>query len=152
MQRAQALRNINLVNRNYALSTDLHDAQAQMAVVVAQNRLLKGQLSGSSGDALHSLHTEMLFCVLVRTAPGQICMRTLMVHTAYQHALLSIVLTLGIMYLIIICVFIILPDLVWSEAVTIRGCQGINDTVNPLLRCSCSRAMLDKKDKSYVCC
>ena len=101
---------------------------------------------------LHSLHTDMLFCVLVRTAPGQICMRTLMVHTSYQQALLSVVLTPGIMYLIIIFVFIILPNLIWSEAVTICGCQGINDAVDPSLRCGCSRAMLDKKDKSYVCC
>ena len=49
-QRAQALQNIDLVDRNYALSNDLHDAQAQMAAIVAQNRLLQGQLSGSSGD------------------------------------------------------------------------------------------------------
>jgi hypothetical protein len=125
-----------------------------MAAVVAQNRLLQGHLSGSSGDppALHSLHTDTSFWVLVRTAPGQMCVHTLMVHTAYQHALLIIVLTPGIMYLIIIFVFIILPDLVWSEAVTIRGCQGMKDAVNPLLRCGCSHTMLDKKDKSYVCC
>jgi hypothetical protein len=31
------------------------------------------------------------------------------------------------------------------------GWQGIYDSVNVLLRCGCSRYMLDKKDKSYVC-
>jgi hypothetical protein len=36
-QRANALQNIVLVDKNYALENNLHEAQAQMAAIVAQN-------------------------------------------------------------------------------------------------------------------
>jgi hypothetical protein len=47
MQRATALKTIVLADKNYALENDLHEAQAQMAAIVAQNKLLQEQLSGS---------------------------------------------------------------------------------------------------------
>ncbi len=46
-QRATALKSIALVDKNYALENNLHEAQAQMAAIVAQNKLLQEQLSGS---------------------------------------------------------------------------------------------------------
>ncbi len=46
-QWATALKTIALVDKNYALENDLHEAQAQMAAIVAQNKLLQEQLSGS---------------------------------------------------------------------------------------------------------
>ena len=46
-QRANALKNIALVDKNYAQENNLHEAQAQMAAIVAQNRLLQEQLFGS---------------------------------------------------------------------------------------------------------
>ena len=46
LQRAQALQNTDLVDKNYSLSNDLQEVHAQMAVVLAQNRLLKERLSG----------------------------------------------------------------------------------------------------------
>jgi hypothetical protein len=44
---ATALKTIALVDKNYALENDLYEAQAQMAAIVAQNKLLQEQLSGS---------------------------------------------------------------------------------------------------------
>jgi hypothetical protein len=44
--RATALKTIALVDKNYALENNLHEAQAQMAAIVAQNKLLQ-ELSGS---------------------------------------------------------------------------------------------------------
>jgi hypothetical protein len=46
-QRATALKTIELVDKNNALENNLHEAQAQMAAIVAQNKLLQEQLSGS---------------------------------------------------------------------------------------------------------
>ena len=46
-QQANAPKNIALVDKNYALENDLHEAQAKMAAIVAQNKLLQEQLSGS---------------------------------------------------------------------------------------------------------
>ena len=46
-QRATALKTIALVDKNYALENDLHEAQTEMAAIVAQNKLLQEQLSGS---------------------------------------------------------------------------------------------------------
>jgi hypothetical protein len=47
-QRANALKNIALVDKNYALENDLHEVKAQMAAIVAQNaNELQEQLSGS---------------------------------------------------------------------------------------------------------
>jgi hypothetical protein len=46
-QRATALKTIVLVDKNYALENNLHEAQAQMAAIVAQNKLLQEELSGS---------------------------------------------------------------------------------------------------------
>jgi hypothetical protein len=42
---AKALRNIDLVNKNFALENDLAVIQDQMASILAQNRLLQEQLS-----------------------------------------------------------------------------------------------------------
>jgi hypothetical protein len=46
-QQANAPKNIALVDKNYALENNLHEAQAKMAAIVAQNKLLQEQLSGS---------------------------------------------------------------------------------------------------------
>ncbi len=46
-QRATALKTITLVDNNYALENNFHEAQAQMAAIVSQNKLLQEQLSGS---------------------------------------------------------------------------------------------------------
>ena len=45
--RANALKTIALVDKKYALENNLHKAQAQMAAIVAQNKLLQEQLSDS---------------------------------------------------------------------------------------------------------
>ncbi len=46
-QQATTLKTIALVDKNYALENDLHEAQAQMSAIVSQNKLLQEQLSGS---------------------------------------------------------------------------------------------------------
>ena len=48
MQRVNALKSIALVDKNYALENNLHEAQAQMAAIVSQNKLLQKQLSCSN--------------------------------------------------------------------------------------------------------
>jgi hypothetical protein len=43
--RGKALKNIDLVDKNYALENDLHELQSKMEAILAQNQLLQGQLT-----------------------------------------------------------------------------------------------------------
>ncbi len=54
---AKALKNIDLLDKNYILENDLLDTQEQMAALLAQNLLLQEQLSGARlGGAMPGTH------------------------------------------------------------------------------------------------
>jgi hypothetical protein len=50
----KALKNIELVNKNYHLEKDLHEMQGKMASILAQNQLLQEQLVAFNQGPSHS--------------------------------------------------------------------------------------------------
>jgi hypothetical protein len=64
-----ALKTIMLVDENYALENNLHEAQAQMAAIVSQNKLLQKQLSCSNPCATVDSKGCVTFLEVQRISP-----------------------------------------------------------------------------------